>query len=354
VRELVIVITDLYLAGSLESSGAATALPALEQIARFAHQRVPQADWRAWTAHWLGLRHYAGLPPASIAAAGRAVPGETVWFASPLHLIAGVGRLHLQRCGRLHLTPETLAPLAADFNSTFAGSGFALVPLAAGEFLLGAPSGLSARTCDPARVPQAGLLEALPLGAGAPRLRRLGAEIEMWLHAHPLNAVRARQGEPRISQLWIWGGGEAAAGGGRGAPPSPTPQLRAGAAGRSGAAPMRAAVYGSDPYLAGLAYLGGGVCAPLPPAQSLASGEDQSPALMALELAAALGREPGWELAEALAALDRSWIAAGLEALRSGSIERLTLLANDRLWRLARADRLRRWRQRRRGLGALA
>ncbi len=344
-RELVIVITDLYLAGA--PAGASTAMPALEHIARFAHQRVPQADWRAWAARRLGLAHYADLPPASIAAAGRPAPGETVWFASPLHLIAGVGRLHLQRSGRLRLAPETLARLAADFNSTFAGSGFALAPLASGEFLLGAPSGLSASTCDPARVPQAGLLEALPLGEGAAALRRLGTEIEMWLHAHPLNEMRARHGEPRLSQLWIWGGGQAAAGAGE--PPSATPQPR----GEAGDAAMRTAVYGSDPYLAGLACLGGLACAPLPPSPPLARAALESPALLALEIAEALRREPGWDLAEALAALDRGWIAAGLEALRSGSIERLTLLANDRLWRLARADRLRRWRPRRGGLGAL-
>ncbi len=342
-RELVIIITDLYLAGAPEPAGASAAMPALEHIARFAHQRGPQSDWRAWVARWLGLTQYAQLPPASIAAAGQPVPGETVWFASPLHLIAGVGRVHLRRSGRLCLAPQTLARLAADFNSTFAGSGFALAPLASGEFLLGAPRGLSARTCDPARVPQAGLLEALPLGEGAAVLRRLGAEIEMWLHAHPLNEARARQGEPPLSQLWIWGGGEAAAGAGGGAPP--------GAAAGQG---HGAVVYGSDPYLAGLACLGGLGCAPLPPAQPLAPAGLEARALMALEVSAALRREPGWDLAEALAALDRSWIAAGLEALRSGTVARLTLLANDRLWRLARADRLRRWRRRRGGLGALA
>ena len=342
-RELVIIITDLYLAGAPEPAGASAAMPALEHIARFAHQRGPQSDWRAWVARWLGLTQYAQLPPASIAAAGQPVPGETVWFASPLHLIAGVGRVHLRRSGRLCLAPQTLARLAADFNSTFAGSGFALAPLASGEFLLGAPRGLSARTCDPARVPQAGLLEALPLGEGAAVLRRLGAEIEMWLHAHPLNEARARQGEPPLSQLWIWGGGEAAAGTDRDAPPGTVADQGHGAV-----------VYGADPYLAGLACLGGLGCAPLPPAQPLAPAGLEARALMALEVSAALRREPGWDLAEALAALDRSWIAAGLEALRSGTVARLTLLANDRLWRLARADRLRRWRRRRGGLGALA
>ena len=332
-RELVIIITDLYLAGAPEPAGASAAMPALEHIARFAHQRGPQSDWRAWVARWLGLTQYAQLPPASIAAAGQPVPGETVWFASPLHLIAGVGRVHLRRSGRLCLAPQTLARLAADFNSTFAGSGFALAPLASGEFLLGAPRGLSARTCDPARVPQAGLLEALPLGEGAAVLRRLGAEIEMWLHAHPLNRERAHRGERPVSTLWIWGGGE---------PPA------MGTASR----PAPVTVFACEAYVRGLCRLAGLEIRPV--AQMSALSEAGTPGtLCVLELAEVLQRQGGSSLPEALAEIDRRVIAPALAALHQRRFDRLVLLANDRQWTLRFADRLRIWRRRRAGLEAL-
>lgn len=335
-RELVILITDLYLAperGAATPPAVSVTVPALEHLTRFAHRRVRERDWRVWAARWLGLAGYAALPPASIAAAGRSVPGETVWFASPLHLIAGVGRLHLQRRGLLRLGFAACERLAGDFNSTFAGSGFALAPLEPGEFLLGAPSGLQGDTLEPARMPQGAPAELLPLRSGAAPLRRLGAEIEMWLHAHPLNGERARRGEPPLTHLWIWGGGQAPA--------------------RGSGQTLRAAVYGADPYLAGLARLGGGAAASEPHHAREALAPQRS-ALLALEIAELLRRESQRTLGEALEALDAAWIVPALKALRDGSIEQLTLLANDRLWRLARIDRLRRWRRRRRGLGALA
>ena len=42
--------------------------------------------------------------------------------------------------------------------------------------------------------------------ATAGELRRLGTEIEMWLHGAPFNTARERDaGKRRISALWLWG-----------------------------------------------------------------------------------------------------------------------------------------------------
>jgi hypothetical protein len=49
--------------------------------------------------------------------------------------------------------------------------------------------------------------EYLPTGADAPRLRQLMSELEMWLFEHGENSARAAAGLPRISGLWLWGGG---------------------------------------------------------------------------------------------------------------------------------------------------
>ncbi len=338
-RELVIVISDLYLGGEADaapSGGAPQGLPGLERVARFAGVRAPERNWRAWCARWFGLARHAQLPPASIAAVGRSVPGESVWCATPLHLVAGVGRLHLQRRGRLQLASEPLAQLAADFNSEFGGGGFALAPLDSGECLLGAPGGLSARTVDPARVPQMAFIEALPSGADAAWLRRLGAEIELWLHAHPLNAARARRGEPQLSQLWIWGGGQAGLCG------AEEPGARA-----------HTTVFGADAYLTGLVRLAGGQSAPLEQWSPAGATSRAGAALLTLEIAEPLRRAPGGSLTEAVAALDRQWVVPALAALADGAFERMTVLANDRLWQLGRRDQLRRWRRHRVGLEAL-
>ena len=336
--ELVIVITDLYLDPDpgTPPSGRGV-LPGIESLTRFARARALERSWREWVARWLGLECYAGLPPASVAAATVAgpPPGAAVWLAEPLHLTEGIGRVHLERRGRLRLAAPEAERLAADFNTLYAGSGLALRPLPGGTFLLAAPAGETPLTCEPARVPAGTLAESLPSGSGAGALRRLGAELEMWLHQHPLNAERAGRGEPPVSTLWIWGGGAA---------PARTPP--AGAA--------RAAVYGAEAYLAGLARLGGSESRPVPPEWPYARTGALESALYALEVSDALQREPGSDLLRALADLDRRWIAPAVAALGAGSLERLWLLANDRAWCLRSRDRWRRWRRGRAGLEAMA
>ena len=73
-----------------------------------------------------------------------------------------------------------------------------------------------------------------------------------------------------------------------------------------------------------------------------------------LEVSEALRRAPGADLHEALAELDRRWIAPAVAALAAGRLERLWLLANGRAWALRPRDRWRFWRRARTGLEALA
>ncbi len=336
--ELVIVIADLYLGaetGAPPSAGAG--LAGIEHLTRFAHGRPLERSWREWAAGWLGLERHAASPPASVAAAAAPAPppGPAVWLAEPLNLTEGVGRVYLERRGRLHLAEPERERLARDFNALYAGSGWSLMPLEGGAFVLSAPALAPARTCDPARVPAGTLAECLPGGAGAAALRRLGAELEMWLHAHPLNAERAARGEPPVSTLWIWGGGDAPA----------------------GRAPGEAAhgeVYGSAAYLAGLAQLGGTRCRANPPEWPYSTAGAMTRALHALEVGEVLQRRAGVDLVSALAELDRRWVAPAVQALGAGTLERLWLLANDRVWCLRARDRWRRWRRGRAGLEALA
>src|ERR1700722_2860426 len=179
VREIVIVITDLYLpAGSAEAEaasdtgspgtsssasqasftnaagGSSLVSPGLERIARFGHRRAldHEGGWRAWLARWIGREDLANVSPAVIAATwasrqpavdaaaesvgvqdprvsppqgeGAADPGvsstqgavprgavaqdpavsSTIWFAAPIHLIAGLTSLHLDRRSLLQLS----------------------------------------------------------------------------------------------------------------------------------------------------------------------------------------------------------------------------------------------------------
>ena len=127
-----------------------------------------------------------------------------------MHLIAGMTSVHVDRRSILRLDAADQTTLAADFQRVFHDSGFHLQPLEAGDFLMLGPEMPPAETEEPARAMGASMAHQ----AGAsPALRKLGAEIEMWLHDHAINDTRRRRGEQPVTALWLWGGGPIPAGG---------------------------------------------------------------------------------------------------------------------------------------------
>jgi hypothetical protein len=392
VHEIVIVISDLYLApGQTDlppGAGALGALPGFEHAARFGQRRSIEAEggWRPWLARWLGRNDLADLAPAVIAAAATAAaplhdftaattpsaaaprhdsiaaatppaaaPGRdstvaaaspaaapsldsTAWIATPVHLIAGLTSLHLDRRSILRLPAPDLESFAQDFNRTFAGSDLFLQPLPSGDFLLEGPGMLAGSTTEPARALAADLAASLPKGQDAKPLKRLGAELEMWLHAHPLNEARRRRGELPVSTLWLWGGGPRVA-----APQTaitPSPNTRAGLA------------FGTDPYLAGLWRLHGDRPGVLPDQLNALLNDrpvndpHAQRAVLVAEVTPMLHSNPHWTIFEALAEFDRHFVSPSLAALRQGTLESVTLIANDTELRIRRHDRLRFWRRR--------
>src|SRR5258708_762150 len=238
--------------GGAGGGGAeAGAAPGIESAGRFGERAALEHGWREWLAHALGREDGAGAAPGCIAAAERArgVPpagaSGTLWIATPLHLSAGGARLYLDHRGVLRLPPAELGALAAAFQDTFGVSGFTLTPLSSGDFLLRTAGIAAVATTEPAPCAGNDVAEALPRGAAAAPLRRLLAEIEMWLHGQALNEARLRRGEPPVTTLWPWGAEGRAL----------QPERRAGRA-------LRA--FGADPYVSGLWRLPAGPCRALP------------------------------------------------------------------------------------------
>ncbi len=337
-REVVIVIRDLYLQepppAASSSSGVSPgigALPGIEHLARMGERAPLPAGWRTWIAEWLGLPQYGREAPAAIAAAGLAHPpgGRGVWLATPLHWMAGLTGVHVDRRSLLHLSAAELEALAVSFRETFRGSGFDLHPLEDGELLLsGPPIAAPMKTTEPARLVLTAVAESLPSGEGSSSLRRLGAEIEMWLHDHSVNFGRAQRGAAAVAALWLWGGGLGL--------DSPA----------AAAKEITAAVFGSDAYVHGLLRLAGGEVRPVPVDWTAVLGEPRAQrALGVVEVAELLHANASWSLSDALAEIDRRLISPSLAALRRGELERLLLVANDQCMRLRAADRWRLWRR---------
>jgi hypothetical protein len=155
-------------------------------------------------------------------------------------------------------------------------------------------------------------------------------EIQMLLHAHPVNEAREARGEPALNSLWVWGGGR---------PPS------------TASGPWRS-VAADDPSALGLAQLAGMRRLELPPSAESWLGrlpEDgrHLVVLDALRTPALLERQAEYE--EALQALEQRWFAPLLGALREQRIGMVTLRVPDAVpgagFETIRGDLRRFWRR---------
>jgi hypothetical protein len=348
---LVIVVPDLYLPRELRGARADPAtvadLPGIGRLARFGTRTQLAAGWREWLLRSVGRADLAGVAPACIAAtaleapstAATAQPGPARagarWIAMAVHLRAGLTRVHLDHRGLLRLSVEEQAELAGAFADTFGPSNPALRPLPAGEFLLDTPDIIPVAAHEPARCVGAELDELMPAGVTAAALRRLLAEIEMWLHAQPLNERRSRRGAASVTGLWPWG-----AIGRIVRPERKVPS----------AVPL---AFGEDAWLEGLCRLTGSVCRPPPEHLEEVLGASAGDTVLLSGVGGQLRRDED-TVAEALLRLDQHFILPALQALRHGTLESLSVIINDTRVQLRRGSLHRFWRRARRGLEEFA
>lgn len=296
---------------------AALAVP----LARARASRIEGGDWRVWLAQRLGAAALAREPPAHVAARAVGVPEEGAWFATPVALVAALDHVRMPAAGWLTLTEDEARDLATRFASVFGGSGLALAPAGAEGFLL---SGLTADpvcTHDPARVLAADVGPWLASGQGAGSLRRLGTEIEMWLHEHAVNRARVRRGAVPVSTLWLWGGG------------APVRGATQAAARRS---PARAALprgYGGDSWLRGLWQAGGR------PIEGDAATLTQVEVAPRTDTVVVVRRGVDADVVG-------HWCDPALALLAARRIKTVQLVIDDRVFRFSRFDLVKPWRHR--------
>lgn len=279
--------------------------------------------------------HYEALadePAGTVAAAASSLQDasaqDTVWIATPVRLLAGLSTVHVGNI--VALDAQTRAQLASDFNQAFHDSGHRLHALEPDTLILTSSKLRLAETMEPARCLGSNALATLAQGSGAGALLQLGSEIEMWLHTHPSTAGC-------VSTLWLWGGGGN--------------YLMIANADRH--RPRQETVFGSEPFVSGLARLGGQDMRPAPAQFDESLFADTDRTLVVLETWRMMS-DASDTPESVLRALDERWIAPAQALANRGEIEQLVLLANDRQITYRGRDRLKRWRRVRRGLAALA
>lgn len=335
-RELTLIVTDLYLAPELRESladslGSDASLPALDLLlARSSERR--SSEWRALACEIVQVPVVGALPIAAVTRvsddrqASERAASDQWWIASPVHLKAAMD--HVQLSEVLMLEQDEWQQIVAGFNGEFGADVGALEANGGQEAFWRTAEVLDARTVDPARVAGGDVYDALPDGTDGRRLRQLMTEVQMWLHEHPLNFAREAGGLPAVNGLWFWGGGAL-----------PTWQ----------AATEPPHLIGNDRFMRGLWSLLGGHFEPLSPALPASASNSARGVVVALGLRELAGDT--W--IEQLRTLETAWLAPALSALRSNLLDRLRLQVNDALFTVRRSDLRRFWRRPRPWLEAL-
>ena len=322
-RRLSLILSDLYLPPEADGERPEIAkLPNLAWLLSLAGNRQLIPDWRWIVTADVGRFDLLRRSPAEIAAHARfpEAIARTAWLATPVNFEARLDHVRLTPNGMLALTPEERAAWCSEFGQAF-GPELSLHEAGSRAFLLTGLPALTARTLEPARFLGSDISQGLPVGPDSGRLRRLGAEIEMWAHGCALNRKREQRRQPLLSGLWLWGGnGNPIADAGN-AEPRPAP-----------------AFAGEDPCLAGLCHLMTGRQPAAIPAALDAFAPEADHGIAEFS--------PMVDARHSLAHLDAHWFGPASLALKKRELLELQIFANDRVFFVVNLDRLNFWRRR--------
>lgn len=273
------------------------AAPALELLLGRSRRAILASDWLA------GRFGLASLPVAALRKVGC---GDT---ASGEYLCLDPVHFKVERSGISLCDPVELELTAAEAGELIA----TLQPLLAdwGELSASAAGHWELRLARPLQLETRPLPEAvgrpvdpcLPGGPDGRAWRRLLAELQTELHAHPVNRHREAQGYPTVDSLWPWGQGA----------------LPAGTHGDFDA------IWSYDPLHRGLAIHAGIPTQPPPSAFAAARGRIFASIEYLARPALALDAL-AWR--EALLQFERDWLQPALAAMRRGECAELTLVAS--------------------------
>ena len=294
---------------------AAAECPSLQTLLRFARRATQQhGDAATWLCDLFGVARQQDVPVAPFAALGDGIVADDGYWlrADPVSLLLQRDSFGLMEATDA-LQAEQAAQLAASLNTHFAEDGMQFHVAAPRRWYLRLAPAPDLRTHPLTSVLHRDIQPFLPSGADGLHWHRRLNELQMLLHAHPVNAVLEEQGALPVNSVWLWGGGE----------------LRRGA----GAAFH---VWADEPLARGLALAHDNALAPLPASvqEWLGRAEDTAAHLAVLP--------------ELSPQLERDWFAPLLAAMRGGRIGRLTLhLAgeNCRSYSLTARDFLKFWRR---------
>jgi hypothetical protein len=269
------------------------------------------ADETQWLCSRFGVRRQNDWPVGALSLLGTGTdPGGLHWFrADPVHLDARRDRLVL-----LPLEPGSLS--AADANAMVATLNLHFGPDGL-HFMAPRPDAWFARFSGAARITTTPLANAigrdvqtlLPEGEDRMPWHRLINEVQMLLHADPVNEERERRHIAPVNSVWFWGGGS-------------LPEVEA----------DFDTVFGHSDLLTGLCRQGG---IPIGSSEAGPAALTGTRMLLALGNAQAAARQAdlmAWQ--RALREMETVWFDPLAGRLRNGGLSQVTLatVAGGRAW----------------------
>ena len=288
---------ELAMPGLLSAQPAMRA-PALELLmARGRHSTQEPLSLEKWLCERFGAETLAAGAYTLLGAGGE--PGDEAWArADPVHLRLLRDRMVVMPAEMLSLPIDEARALAAGLRDIL-------------EVEVVSPRRWCVRLPSGACAGERTALEAA--GKPAPIERSSDAlltEIQMALHAHPVNAAREARGEPVVNSVWLWGGG------------------RLETLERS----ALHSVLADDPLALGLARAAATRHAKLPQGAHAwleRAPEDGRHLIVLDELRAPAALPADEDMRNVLERLERDWFAPLLAALRAGRIGMVTLHVPD-------------------------
>ena len=208
---LVIVVPGLLEAGT-SSEGVRAPWPEAPYFARLlklaGEPRVEPDGLFAALAPLYGVARQRDWPLAPLLVEARGIdPDDAYWLrATPVTLVAGREDVRIA-APAVALDEAEAQALMTRLNQHFAGDGLQFVAPAPNEWFVRLEREPSLSTRPLATVIGKSLRNLLPAGDDAPRWRRWEHEIQMLLHAHPVNEARERSGMAPVNGVWFDQGG---------------------------------------------------------------------------------------------------------------------------------------------------
>lgn len=204
--------SELHLAVTPPAGPADSAapLPALERLlGRADVRRHADISPRARALRLFGLPPGTSLPIAALTRLADTGSWDPGWWLrlDPVHMRPDRDSLVLFPPGILELGADEAAVLAGAVRDYLQAEGLVFESRVPERWYLRLDTPPECRFTDlPDAVGQS-MLAAMPEGRDAGRFRRMLNELQMLLHAHPVNREREAAGRPTANSVWIWGGG---------------------------------------------------------------------------------------------------------------------------------------------------